>query len=232
MTGLAAALAAHGLAATGGFVPRPDDGLPEGTAMLCLVGADGPAMWRAFAASPEALDGVDNPLDRWSKRVLDGVAADLGATPFYPFGGPPYAPFLAWAARGEGAVASPLGMSVTPARGLHASWRGALALPEVDDALRTRLLYRQEPPCTGCHRPCTTACPVDAFAGGRYDVAACVAHVDGPEGEACRIGGCQARGACPVSLPLPQAQRVFHLDAFLRARRAAAAEAAGGTTQG
>jgi hypothetical protein len=79
-------------------------------------------------------------------------------------------------------------------------------------------------PCTGCPAPCRTACPVEAFAGGSYDVPRCVAHIAAPQGAACRRGGCLARHACPAgraAVP-PKPQCGFHMEAFLRARLAAA----------
>lgn len=212
-----AALAGYGLCVTGAFHAGGSEDVPAETATLCLLGPADGRMWDAFAAAPEVADGEPDPLDRWSRRVIDAAAEALGARALYPFGGPPWAPFLTWAARAEGAVSSPIGMSVTPARGLHASWRGALAF-----AVRLAgVASPSPPPCGGCARPCVTACPVDAFAAGRYDVDACVAHVTRPEGARCREDGCLARRACPVSMDLPRAQRAFHLDAFIAARRGA-----------
>jgi hypothetical protein len=213
------ALAPHGLAAVGAFHPGPEDGAPDGVATLVLVGARGDALWRVFPASPEYADGAADPLDRWSRRVLDAVAAGLGARAFYPFGGPPWQPFQRWAARGEGAHASPVGMQVSAGRGLWISYRGALGFA---GRLETAPPERRNP-CGGCPAPCATACPVDAFAGGRYDVPRCVAHITAPEGAECRRRGCLARRACPpgAAAAPPEAQCGFHMDAFIRARLAA-----------
>ncbi|HUF56918.1 MAG TPA: ferredoxin [Thermohalobaculum sp.] len=211
-----AGLAAHGLKAVGAFHPGPGDGAPPGTGTLVLVGAAGGRMWRVFSAAPEAADGAPDPLDRWSRRVIGGIAAGIGARAIFPFDGPPWPPFVRWAARGEGSRPSPVAIPVSPTRGLWASYRGALALAErleLDGA-------RPAPPCPACPAPCLTACPVDAFAGGRYDVAACTAHVASPEGVACR-SGCLVRRACPAGAGAtpPEAQRRFHMTAFLAARR-------------
>ena len=224
---LDAALAPHGLAPVGAFHPAEGDGVPGGVATLVLVGARGPELWDAFKASPEFVDGRPDPLDRWSRRVLEGVAADLGARAFFPFGGPPYLPFQRWAARGEDAQPSPVGMQVSPARGLWLSYRGALGLPE-----RIALpSAAQASPCDPCPAPCLSACPVDAFAGGTYDVDRCVAHITRPEGHACREGGCLVRHACPAGRRAtpPGAQCAFHMEAFIRARRV---DPAGRTPQG
>lgn len=203
-----------GLAVTGAFHPVEDDGVPAGTGTLLLIGADGGAMWPVFQTSPEAGDGAPHPLDRWSQRVLEALAGRHGATVLFPFGGPPWHPFIRWAERGEGARVSPVVMQVSPTRGLWASYRGALALPD-KLSLNRRLTID---PCANCPAPCTTACPVDAFADGRYDVAACVAHVTSPEGEPCRAG-CLVRHACPAGRAAcpPEPQRRFHMAAFLRA---------------
>jgi hypothetical protein len=214
------AAAAEGLAIVGAFHPEPGDGAPRGIGTLCLLGARDGAMWAAFSASPEAADSAPDPLDRWSTRVIGRLADELDAVALFPFGGPPYQPFQRWAARGEGAVPSPVGMQVTPTRGLWASYRGALgfrealALPGRDAAN----------PCDGCPAPCLTTCPVDAFVGGSYDVPRCVAHITTAAGEACRTRGCQVRHACPAGRDAtpPAPQCAFHMEAFIRARLAAA----------
>lgn len=206
------ALAPHGLTVAGGFHPEAGDGAPEGAATLLLI-APGTGFWAIFAESPEAADGAPDPMDRWSARVIGAVAADLGATALFPFGGPPYHPFIAWAKKGEGARNSPVGMLVSPRRGLWTAYRGALAL-----AKRLSLpAGGATDPCLGCLAPCLSACPVDAFASGQYDVPACTAHLRSAEGAPCRAG-CLVRQACPVAPPPPERQRVFHMRAFLAAQ--------------
>lgn len=214
---LEAALAPHGLAPVGAFHPGEGDGVPAGVGTLVLVGGRDGALWEAFTGSPEFADRRADPLDRWSRRVLDAVAAGLGARAFFPFGGPPWLPFQRWAALGEAAHPSPVAMQVSPSRGLWLSYRGALGFAE-------RLPLPSGPtdrPCRACPAPCLTACPVDAFAGGAYDVARCVSHITSPEGRACREGGCLVRCACPAGRAAtpPAEQRAFHMEAFLRARR-------------
>jgi hypothetical protein len=216
---IARAAAATGLDVTGAFHPQAGDGAPEGVATICLLGANRDRMWQVFSASPEAADGSPDPLDRWSRRVIGSLAADHGAVALYPFGGPPYLPFQRWAARGEGAVASPVAMQVTAGRGLWTSYRGALGFRE------QIVLPRREgaDPCPACPAPCLTACPVNAFAGGAYDVPRCVAHITSPAGAACREGGCLVRHVCPAgrgAIP-PAEQRRFNMAAFIRARLAA-----------
>jgi hypothetical protein len=200
----------HGLTVVGGFAPGSEDGTPEGTATLLLVGGDGARLWSVFGASAEYFDGVADPLDRWSRRVLDRVAAELEGGALYPFGGPPWQPFGRWAALGEGSAPSPVRMPVSPLRGLFAGYRGALALPQTV-ALTDRVAAH---PCPDCAQPCRTACPIGAFTSEGYDVPACVAHVGSPQGIACR-DGCLVRLACPVGSPPEAAQRRFHMAAFV-----------------
>ena len=222
---IAAAARRTGLAVVGSFHPEEEDKAPGGAETLVLFGADGPDMWEAFAASPEHADGQAHPMDRWSTRVIGALGVELEAEAFFPFGGPPWHPFQRWAERGEGAVASPVQMQATAARGLWTSYRGALAFRE-RIALPARVLKNA---CQDCPAPCLAACPVDAFASGRYDVPHCTAHVQSEAGMACRTG-CLVRKACPAgkALVLPKAERIFHMDAFLRANGGCSVPACGG----
>ena len=92
------AVTAAGLDVAGAFHTQAGDGAPEGVGTICLLGALGDRMWEVFSGSSEAADGRHDPLDRWSRRVIGTLAADLGADALYPFGGPPYQPFQRWAA--------------------------------------------------------------------------------------------------------------------------------------
>lgn len=209
------AAAAEGLAVVGAFHPDSEDLAPEGSGTLVLLGPGGPEMWAAFSHSPECADGAEHPMDRWSRRVISRLAASLAAKPLFPFGGPPWMPFQRWAVRGEGAVSSPVQMQATAGRGLWTSYRGALTF---EDRLDLPGALHADP-CAPCPSPCRTACPVGAFAEGRYDVPACVAHVRSEAGAACR-SGCLVRRACPAGQPLnlPEMQRKFHMTAFLAAQ--------------
>jgi hypothetical protein len=98
----ARALDGIGLALRGAFHPGPEDGVPafaDGAPALTvlLLGWTGGDQRPIFAASPEAQDGRGDALDRWSKRLIDRLAADLGGTALYPFGGPPWFDFQSWA---------------------------------------------------------------------------------------------------------------------------------------
>jgi hypothetical protein len=204
------ALSAEGLTRLGGFHPDPADDLP-GTGTLVLVG---PAQdfWRHFGAAPERVDGAPDPLDRWSARVLGAIARAQGARALFPFGGPPWRPFVTWARRSGWAHVSPVGLLVHPEAGLWLSFRGALAF-----ATRLDLPPPPPNPCDSCTaRPCLSACPVGALGPAGYDTAACHGFLDSPPGGTCMAGGCQVRAACPVSRGWHRdpAQSAFHMEAF------------------
>ena len=218
-----AAIEDVGLAYRGAFHPTEAEDpprLPDGAwaRTIVLAGFGGGGRWPAFAASGEAQDDEPNALDRWSERVVSALAADLGAAPLFPFGGPPWLPFLRWARRAEPVYPSPVGMLVHPDWGLWHSYRGALAfadaidLPPKDD---------RPSPCESCgEKPCLTACPVGAFTSGGYDVPTCKTHIWKSEGQDCMDFGCRVRRACPVGAEsrYGPGQAAFHMRAFRGAR--------------
>jgi hypothetical protein len=211
MGALASAAADQALFVSGRVTLAPDDGLAPGLRSLALLSPEEPRFWPLFRTSPEATDGRPDPLDRWSERTITAIAQQVGGTALFPFGGPPYRPFIAWAKRSGRAHGSPVGLLVHDRAGLFISYRGAIALP-------TAAPQEDLPasPCGGCSRPCLTACPVSAFATGSYDVPACKAHVRSDAGTDCRTGGCLVRRACPVGQDRRLAdQSAFHMDAFL-----------------
>lgn len=205
-----AAAAPHGLIVSGALHTTADDALPD-IATIVLLSPDEPAFWPHFQASPEAKDGAPDPLDRWSARTITALAQAHSATPLFPFGGPPWHPFIAWAKRSGRAFPSPVGLLVHDSAGLFISYRGALGLAE-------RLTLPPLPaasPCERCPAPCERACPVAAFASGSYDVPACKAHLHRPEGKDCFAGGCLTRRACPVGAERRKPeQSAFHMRAF------------------
>lgn len=207
----------HGLAVLGGFAVEPEHKAPKGIMSIALLGMarDG---WAQFLASPEAAGGRSEPLDLWSMRVVHSLAEEVGAIPMYPFGGPPYHPFLRWAEATGRIWQSPVGMSIHDERGLWMAFRGALGFEEPRDDLVAATGAR---PCESCaEKPCLTACPVDAFATGVYDVPACVAHISSSGGEDCMTRGCRVRRVCPVGkdwIPAPD-KAEFHMRAFKRAQ--------------
>lgn len=212
---IADALAEHGLMPRGAFHAGVEDDAPDGAGTILLVGSAGPGMWRTFAAAmPEGA----NPLDTWSKSVLDDIAQRFGATALFPSDGPPYLPFQRWAIKAEPVSPSPLGILIHPDYGLWHGYRGALAFAE-----KLPLPPRDERPfpCDACaDRPCLSTCPVAAFSEDGYDVPACASHLRTSAGEDCMALGCRARRACPVGQDYiyEPAQASFHMAAFLRAR--------------
>ena len=220
---IVAAVEAEGLASRGAFhvaaddaVPPFGDGTPAGT--LLLVGNAGPGMWPAFAASEEAKDGAPDALDRWSRRIVSRLAHALGGVAHFPFGGPPWLPFIRWAQRADPVHPSPIGPLVHPDHGLWHAYRGAIAFRE-----RLELPPRDDrpSPCGTCAgRPCLSSCPVGAFSASGYDVDACVAHLSSQAGAQCLEAGCIARHACPAGCDAAYGapQAAFHMRAFLEAR--------------
>ncbi len=215
-----------GLVRFGGFHPGPEDrvpALPDGraAATLLMVGNAGDGMWRVFSGAPEASDGRPHPLDRWSARVLGGLAEALSGAAILPSDGPPYPPFVAWAKRAAPVQESPLGMLIHPDYGLWHAYRGALAVGE-----RLPLPPRdgRSSPCASCSdKPCLSTCPVSAFTPRGYDVEACARHIDKPEGADCMNLGCRARRACPIGRAYlyDPSQALFHMEAFVAPRRSA-----------
>ncbi len=222
-TQLCAAATAVGLACRGGFHPQDGDELPivddRPARTVVLLGFTGRAQWPVFAASPEFGDGAAHPLDRWSQRVVSGLARQFGARALYPFTGPPWWPFQRWAQRAEGLHASPLGVLMHAVYGLWHAYRGALLLA---DTIDLPPLQTWSSPCESCReQPCLGACPAGALAGGRFAPGPCRAHLVCEQGAGCRERGCLARYACPVAAAhrYDTAQAVFHLEAFMGARR-------------
>ncbi|HUN93358.1 MAG TPA: hypothetical protein VMU33_15010 [Burkholderiaceae bacterium] len=192
-------------------MPPLGDGSAVGT--LVLLGFAGPTQWPRFVASPECHDGLPNPLDRWSRRVINALAP-AGAMALYPFDGPPWWPFPRWARRAEPVHASPLGVLLHPDWGPWHAYRGALALRA---RLRLPAPDERASPCLSCAAmPCVAACPARAVARAGFDATACVTHVASGAGSACRAG-CLARGACPVGREFRYggAQARFHMRALL-----------------
>lgn len=201
---LNAALAPHGLLLMGAM---HQDGHTR-----ALIGADA-NWWPVFQGSREYQDGHPDPIDRWSKRIIQGLAPSVGATTVFPSDGPPCAPFIAWALETGRFWTSPVGMMVHHTTGMMVSIRGALVWGELIPLPNTP----GSSTCTGCAKPCETACPVGALsAETAYNVGACHTYLDSPDGQTCMTHGCAARRACPVSQSFgrPAEQSAFHMKAF------------------
>jgi len=178
---------------------------------VVLLGPREPGFWAHFTASPEYSDNEDNPLDRWSTRVVSLAAKELAGEARFPFG-LPMQPFLSWATRTGHAWPSPVHLLVHDTAGLWVSFRGALLLPEKLDlpALPSR-------PCDTCaDQPCLSACPANALTATGYDLPTCHDYLDTTAGKHCMEKGCQVRSACPQSQKYHriEQQSAFHMDQF------------------
>lgn len=211
-TDIAARLAAQRLEVFGAFHPGPDDNVPAGIETLLLLGPSEPGFWAHVTAQPEFEAADPDPIDSWSRRVIGRLACELRGKAFFPFGGPPWHPFIGWAKRTGRAWESPVGFLVHDRAGLMVSFRGALGL-------RSRITLPPPPgaaPCAHCARPCLDACPVGALGPEGYDAAACHGFLDTPPGQDCLGRGCNVRRACPVSAAygrLPE-QSAYHMGRF------------------
>jgi epoxyqueuosine reductase len=185
---------------------------PPAARALVLIGTEGgSAWWDRVTASREWRDGAPDPLDRWSERILGGMARDFGGTALFPSDGPPWPPFQTWAQQTGRIWQSPVRLLIHVDAGLWLAFRGALALPfDVP-------LPPARNPCTTCAtRACLAACPASALDAAGYDVPACRAFLDTDAGASCFSRGCAVRRACPASrnhARLP-AQSAYHMSQF------------------
>jgi hypothetical protein len=216
------AIARAGLVPRGAF--KLDDGEWTGALadirIIVLAGMVGREGWNAFAASPEASDGFADPLDRWSRRLIESLARELGGRALFPFGGPPFLPFQRWTQRAEPVHFSPIGLLIHPYYGLWHAYRGAIGFPE---ELAVPESAPVSSPCESCiGRWCLKSCPVGAFSNTSYDVAACAGHLRSAAGGDCMDFGCRARRACPVGADHAYGpeQASFLMRAFLRGQGA------------
>ncbi|MBT8168966.1 ferredoxin [Falsiruegeria litorea] len=201
-----------GLIIMGAQHPRVSEAKELNGGTLILLGA-GQEFWPTLQKSPEWQDRTANPVDRWSDRVVSSLANRFGATVHFPFGGPPYTPFIDWALKSGRAFLSPVGAMVHDTVGMMISYRGALHFPQEFDIPVTTV----SSPCDGCPAPCTTACPVGALnAETFYKLDTCHAYLDTDDGHPCMTNGCAARLACPVSVAFNRdpAQTAHHMKAF------------------
>lgn len=219
--GIASMLSAHGLIPRGGFRFAPEEGAPAGLSgsaakSVLLVGQAGAAPWPHFLrwrrSQPENLA---DPLDAWSRAVIDGIAAEFGARAVYP-SEKPWLPFQQWAMRAEGLKPSPLGILMHPEYGLWHAWRGALLFDVEIPIQAPRAVSHLCDLCPG--KPCLKACPAGAYSEAGFAYRACLGHVRGPSGGPCRTSGCLDRNACPygAAYRYPADAQAFHMAAFMR----------------
>ncbi len=214
------ALAPFGLKLRGVVALNDDEEKTFGFARqssVALVGNIGSSFWYEFSQSAEYLDGLDDPLDRWSLRLANEIAPKLNARPVFPFQGPPYLPFQQWAKRAESLHQSPIGLMIHPQYGLWHAYRFGLVLAEEIDLTHAQ----EESICLNCiDQPCLNTCPVNAFSTEGYDVSCCADYLKQTPEAACFQHGCMARFNCPAGREFRylDQQSQFHLRAFIGAR--------------
>ncbi|HVW56647.1 MAG TPA: hypothetical protein VHC00_13270 [Rhizobiaceae bacterium] len=219
--GLSIALARNGLILRGGFNFAADDDPPSGPSgatakAVLLIGQAGGAPWPYFEAwRAKQPPGIENPLDDWAREIIGATAEEFGARAVSP-SDQPYLPFQRWAMRAERLKLSPLGILMHPQYGLWHAYRGGLLF---DDVLIFPTPRQAIHLCDSCvEKPCLNACPVNAFLDEGFAHDACLAHVRGSAGAACRDSGCLARNACPFGIAFRYTAReqAFHMRAFMR----------------
>lgn len=196
-------LSTHGLALRGGLDFAADEKAPAGPSgrqarSVVLVGNAGDRFWPHFRAwLADQPSGLPDPLDAWSRQVLEAVSLSSGARVVMP-NERPFQPFQQWAKRAEGLNASPLGILIHPEFGLWHAYRGALLfdrpLAAEEGERSSEVPIHLCETCVG--KPCLNACPVGAFGDG-FDYRSCLSHIVSPGGASCMDGGCLARNACP-----------------------------------
>lgn len=187
--------------------------LPEARSAL-VVASGGRALFAAFRASREAQLDAD-PLDAYTRRVVEAAAARLGAPARALFAfeqrGGGFADFVALGrAAGLGAP-SRLGLLLHP---VYGPWMSIRAVLLTSRSVPETPALRDFAPCDGCPAPCAEACHGSAVGPARFDVEACAAARR--REPACRLR-CDARRACIVG-----PEHAYDADAEAHHMRAAA----------
>jgi hypothetical protein len=223
LAGIGDRLVRAGFLPAGHFAPRPGDSVPAmadgaAAAALLLVGSLSDELFRPFRESPEAADGAPDPLDRYTRRVLTGIAGEFSLGVVFPFEGPPYFPFQRWALRTGGFSPSPMGVL---AHREYGTWLGLRAALLSAEPVGATAAAAEPGPCETClEKPCIAACPAGALSDAPppagYDVPRCLAHLRAAPEAACHTG-CLARRACPFGRDHAQSATAgaFHMAAFL-----------------
>lgn len=209
------ALAAHGLSARGGVQFDLDGPTVNGLNLksLVLVGHVGSSHWPHFQRF-QLVHGGPDPLDEWSKQVIEPISDAFSCEALYPFE-KPWWPFQSWISQSEGLRASPLGILIHPEFGLWHGYRAALGFTTPIRLPEPTVLQH---PCDQCEdRPCLSACPAGALDAGQFDVGPCRNYLAGEmTTDGCLSKGCASRNACPVGREYryDDAQLRFHMGAL------------------
>ena len=190
------------------------DAISAGKRTDIAVGSAGDAFWNAVSTSREWVEGYEDPIDRYTARVINSLLiAEQGEEAIYPFDADAPNFVRLWPATFPKLAPSQLGPMIHPEYGLWMAARAHVILPQAF------FKFEQSPkfsPCESCEaKPCLHACPVGAFSASKpYDYLACAAHLK--TNPACFSGGCDARGACPYgqSWQLPKDQAKYHQSRF------------------
>ncbi len=193
----------------GSFNPDRSDNVCSKLKTILLVGPKEPFFWNVFKKSSEYRDNKENPLDRWSKKIIDQIAIKSNARSFFPFEAP-FQPFIDWAKKCSTMGSSPVRLLVHKEKGLFISFRGALGINEYIESSNN-----SKDICSPCEKPCLTACPAGALNQDGYDVIRCKEYLNTHSGQECR-DGCLVRRSCPYGQNLRlKEQSNFHMGAFL-----------------
>ena len=176
-----------------------------------LIGPDEPFFWDIFKKSKEFNSLVKNPLNKWSKRIIDRIAKKFSGTAFYPFQNNPIIPFYQWALNTGKFWESPVKLLVHERRGLMVSFRGAIAFENRNNFN----IQEKKSPCLSCSAPCLRACPVNAFKNNKYDVKSCMQFIKNSENSIC-MDGCLVRRGCPIGQSYRKIEQSrFHMKHFI-----------------
>lgn len=158
-----------------------------------LLGHGGRSLWDKVQAAGIA---SEHPIDDYSRQTFAawfaGQLPQNRQTTLFPGDAP--VGLQALGALAGWHHASPFMVGINAAWGTWFAYR-VLALADTD--LPPTSPWTAPSPCATCPgRPCVTACPADALAGGRFSLERCLTYRRQPASR-CRAT-CVARLACPV----------------------------------
>jgi epoxyqueuosine reductase QueG len=161
-----------------------------------VVGSGGPAFFDCFQrAGIEAADRAPNPLDRYTRRVVEAAVGgalaplEIRYAVSFPFAGiSPLIPFQRLGRAAGIGPPGPLGLQIHP---VYGPWWAYRALVVVDRPLSDGPSLGDV--CAGCPAPCVGACPGSAVSRTGFSIPTCHAHR--LRAEPCRLS-CAARVAC------------------------------------
>lgn len=168
-----------------------------------LIGNVGSEMWYPFVQSAEYADSRPDPMNRWTSRIINELAAATNSKALYPFD-KPYWPFQKFAGKALNVQPSPMGILIHREYGLWHAFRAVLVFDEPAEVLRLQISVPsetgvQDHPCDTClDKPCLSSCPVGAIDDNGLNPTNCFSHLKTGSDPDCMKIGCEARNACPV----------------------------------